>query len=76
MFLEDQDISDLSKENFVFDEIKQTHEHPVQADSNPILLFPHSMTTSIQDLGDEMDSDVGNTGTMINLLQLLILSQN
>lgn len=76
MFLEDQDILDLSRENFIFEEIEHTHEYPVQADSNLILLFPHSMTTSIQDLSDEMDSDVGNIGTMINLLQLLILSQN
>lgn len=50
MFLEDQDILDLSRENFVFKEIDQNNENPAQANYNQILLFPQPMSTSIDDL--------------------------
>lgn len=61
MFLKDQDISDLCRENFVFEEIDQIHEHLLQVDYNPILLFPQPMSTCMEDLTAERDSNLGNT---------------
>lgn len=61
MFLEDQDISNLSRENFVFKEIDQNNENPAQANYSQILLFPQPMSTNIDDLNAEMDLDTGNT---------------
>lgn len=61
MFLEDQDISNLSRENFVFKGIDQNNENPAQANYSQILLFPQPMSTNIDDLNAEMDLDTGNT---------------
>ncbi|KAM1476645.1 hypothetical protein ACFXTO_038605 [Malus domestica] len=63
VFLEDEDVSHLSRENFIFEEMNADGGDHVTMDYNQVPLFPNQSSTAIEDISADLgvpdDNSVG-----------------
>ncbi|KAM1980963.1 hypothetical protein ACFX15_037518 [Malus domestica] len=63
VFLEDEDVSHLSRENFIFEEMNADGGDHVTMDYNQVPLFPNQSSTAIEDMSADLgvpdDNSVG-----------------
>ncbi|KAM2703648.1 hypothetical protein EV2_005216 [Malus domestica] len=67
VFLEDEDVSHLSRENFIFEEMHSDGGDHVTMDYNPVSLFPNQSSIAIEDMSEDLgvpdDNSVGVDST-------------
>ncbi|KAM2924483.1 hypothetical protein COP2_040580 [Malus domestica] len=67
VFLEDEDVSHLSRENFIFEEMHSDGGDHVTMDYNSVSLFPNQSSIAIEDMSEDLgvpdDNSVGVDST-------------